>query len=305
MITSELKTILDWLRWGMSRFNEAKLCFGQGYVDAWDEAIALLRFALHIDADITPELLAARLTEAERKTVHALFKKRIETRIPVAYLTNHAVFAGLDFYVDERVLIPRSPIAELIETQFEPWVEAPAVTHILDLCTGSACIAIACAHYFPDAKVDAVDISKDALEVAKINVEKQHVTDRVQLIQSDLFENLPEQKYDIIVSNPPYVSATDMQQISEEFKHEPSLGLAAGDDGLELVKRILVDAKRFLSEKGILVVEVGNSRDVLEALCPELPFVWLEFSRGGEGVFLLTHEDLFTFQKTSAMFFER
>ncbi|HLB57450.1 MAG TPA: 50S ribosomal protein L3 N(5)-glutamine methyltransferase, partial [Gammaproteobacteria bacterium] len=232
--TTELYTIRDFIRWAVSQFNEAGLFFGHGTDSAWDEAIALILPTLHLSHSINPAVLDARLTPKERETVNKLIHRRVEERIPVPYLTHEAWFAGLSFYVDERVLIPRSPIAELIENQFQPWIEPDTVDTILDLCTGSGCIAIACAKSFPESTVEASDISAEALAVAKINVLRHHLEDQVHLYQSDLFEQLPQQKekkYDIIVSNPPYVDAIDLAELPAEYRHEPSLGLAAGQDG--------------------------------------------------------------------------
>ncbi len=290
--TKELYTIRDMLRWAVSRFNEAGLFYGHGTDNAWDEAVALILHALYLPQDVDPSVIDARVTSKERETLTQLIQRRITERIPVPYLTHEANFAGLSFFVDERVLIPRSPLAELIENQFEPWIEPHFVHNILDLCTGSGCIAIACAHFFPDVKIDACDISPDALAVSKINVLRHNVQNQVQLYESNLFNSLPKKKYDIIVSNPPYVDAKEMAALPKEFRYEPELALAAGAEGLDIALRILKEAPRYLSPDGILIVEVGNSEYVLAEKYPEIPFTWLEFQRGGGGVFLLTGEQL-------------
>ncbi len=296
-ISPKLHTPADFVRWGASAFNRAKLHFGHGTSNAVDEALNLTLHALCLDHDIPPWLLDSRLTDSEKRAVYDLLRRRVDERKPNAYITNHARFAGLDFHVDERVLVPRSPIAELIERNFDPWIEAERVHRVLDVCTGSGCIAIACAHAFPHAAVDATDISDDALAVAHLNVQRHCMQERVHLRKADMFDDLPFAHYDIIVSNPPYVDADDMATLPDEHRQEPRLGLAAGEDGLDLVRRILTDAATYLMPDGILVVEVGNSRWALEQAYPHVPFTWLDFQRGHAEVFLLTAEQLMAVQE--------
>jgi len=290
--TAPLQTLRDFIRLGVSLFNRAGLHFGHGTDNALDEAVWLVLHALHLPPDFPAEYFDSRLTPEEKEAVLTLFRRRIEERIPAPYLTGTTWFAGLEFHVDERVLIPRSPIAELIEQRFAPWIEPERVTRVLDLCTGGGCIAVATALAFPEAAVDASDLSTAALEVAEINVRRYGLEERVELIRSDLFENLEGRGYDIIVSNPPYVDGAEMAALPAEYRHEPELALAAGEDGLDLVRSILAEAARYLNPGGILVVEVGSSAQALEKSFPEIPFLWLEFERGGEGVFLLTREQL-------------
>lgn len=290
----ELRTIGDIIRWGSSRFSEALLDFGHGTDNALDEAFSLVCHTLHLPHDIPPYMLSTRLTKAERRKAINLIVERVSTRKPAAYLTNEAWFAGLAFYVDERVLVPRSPIAELIKARFEPWIDPNQVKNILDLCTGSGCIAIVCTIAFEGARIDASDISAPALDVAKQNIVKHQVQKTVKLIESDLFNNIDatEKKYDIIVSNPPYIDAEAMAALSEEFRYEPASALAAGADGLDIVKRILADAAAYLSPEGILVVEVGNSDISLVDQFPDMPFVWPDFEHGGHGVFVLNKQQI-------------
>lgn len=276
------------------RFAAAQLDYGHGTDNPLDEAAWLVYALLEIEHTADPEVVYAQSAEARSVAeVERLAAKRIAERIPLAYLLNEAWFAGLRFYVDERVLVPRSPFAELIAARFAPWAPV-GPRRLVDMGTGSGCIAIALALAFPEAHVDAVDLSADALEVAALNVERYALGDRVRLVESDLFAALEERRYDLIVSNPPYVDRQDMDARSAEFRHEPELGLAAGADGLSCVNRILKDASRFLADDGILVCEVGNSQPALESQYPDTPFVWLEFEHGGQGVFLLDRAGLAT-----------
>ncbi len=288
----DLSTIRDFIRWGVSRMIEHRLFFGHGTDNALDESLTLVLHGLNLPFGLPDSLLESQLTQTEKERVAELIAQRIEKRIPAAYLTHEATFCGIPFYVDERVLVPRSPIGELIDEQFSPWVVPEDVEDILDLCTGSGCIAIACADMFPYAEVDAVDISTEALEVANINIERHQLQHRVNAIQSDLFAAIGEKKYQIIVSNPPYVDAEDIANMPEEFRKEPEIGLGSGEDGLDITRRILSEAAAHLTDEGILVVEVGNSQEALEEQLPEIPFAWLEFERGGHGVFMLTREQL-------------
>jgi len=291
-VLTTLSTLRDYIRWAASRFTQARVSFGHGTITALDEAAALVLHTLYQPYNLAEAYLDTVLTMTERQAVINIIDRRINERIPAAYLTNEAIFAGLSFYVDDRVLVPRSPIAELIEQRFSPWVDEDQVERILDLCTGSACIAIACAYAFPEASVDAVDLSADALAVAEINIEKHQVSDSVTLYQSDLFKKLPATLYDVIVSNPPYVCHEEWEQLPREFRAEPDMGFKGGHTGLDVVLRILVDADNYLAEQGILVVEVGSSAETLQNTFPDVPFYWLDFERGGDGVFLLTAEQV-------------
>ncbi|WP_120995409.1 50S ribosomal protein L3 N(5)-glutamine methyltransferase [Stutzerimonas urumqiensis] len=302
---SRLRTLRDYIRWAVTQFQERELFFGHGTDNPWDEARQLVLGALHLPWEMSDSYLDCRLEEDECERLQALLNRRIEERVPAAYLLGEAWFCGLPFWVDERVLVPRSPIAELIEQRFEPWLpQSPA--KILDLCTGSGCIGIACAYAFPQAEVALADLSFDALEVANHNIERHGLEERVYAVQGDGFEGLPGQRFDLIVSNPPYVDEEDFADMPAEYRHEPALGLACGADGLDLVRRILAEAADHLSETGVLVVEVGNSQVHVEAAYPEVDFTWLDFRQGGHGVFLLAasqcreHQPLFRVQLEQA-----
>ena len=295
-LPAELKTLRDYIRWGVSRFNKAELYYGHGTASALDEAVYLCLFALHLPHDFSEAYFDCALSSEEKQAVYALLTRRVNERVPAAYLTHEAWFAGLPFYVNENVLVPRSPLAELIEKRFAPWVEAESVENILDLCCGSGCIGIASAYAFDWAYVDMVDISPAAIEVAEENIQRHELDERVNAIESNLFQNVPQRHYDIIVSNPPYVDAEDMADLPDEYLHEPALGLAAGDDGLDLVIPMLQQARKYLTDQGVLVVEVGNSQHALQEAYPHVPFYWLDFERGGSGIFLLTAEQLDEFE---------
>lgn len=289
---ADVKSLRDMIYFGAAEFDAASLYYGHGTDNALDEAASLAFFALKESQDFSDEKLDQALSADEVASINHFYQQRIETRQPAAYLTHEAWFAGLPFYVNENVLVPRSPIAELIEDQFQPWVSPGKINHILDLCTGSGCIAIACAMAFPQAEVDAADISKAALEVAKKNRVKHQLESRLTLIESDLFKNLQGRRYDLIVSNPPYVDAEDMANLPDEYRHEPELGLTAGDNGLDLVIPMLRDAIHHLNPGGVLIIEVGNSEHALAELFPEVPFMWLSFEYGGEGVFMLDAKEI-------------
>lgn len=290
-MSAELATIIDFIRYGASRFAQAGLTFGHSYDNALDESTQLVLHVLHMPHDLSPVYGQARLVADEKRAVLALFERRIAERIPACYLTGEAWFAGLSFKTDPRALVPRSPIAELIEAGFEPWLGGRPVQRALDLCTGSGCIALAMAHYQPDWQVDGIDLSADALALAQDNRERLGV-ENCRLLQSDLFGALQGEVYDLIVSNPPYVTHDETDALPAEYAHEPELGLRAGDDGLDLALKILRDAPEHLSEHGLLICEVGESERALVALLPELPFAWVEFKVGQMGVFVIEREEL-------------
>ena len=297
-VISNLTTIRDYIRWGASQFKQENLFFGHGTDNPLEDAAALVLHVLHQPYDLPFDYLGSVLVRDERVEVVKAIERRILERLPTAYLTHEAIFAGHSFFVDQRVLIPRSPVAELIEQQFSPWKEAGSVNRILDLCTGSGCIAIACAYAFPEATVDAVDISREALAVAKININKHNLTQQVFPIESDLFSNLGGVRYDIILTNPPYVSRAEWQNLPAEYHAEPKIGFDGGETGLDSVKEILKHALEYLTDDGILIVEVGSSAEALQNAYPKVPFCWLEFERGGEGVFLLKADQLKEWQNT-------
>jgi ribosomal protein L3 glutamine methyltransferase len=291
-MSAELSTIIDFIRYGASRFNAAGLSFGHSYDNALDEATQLVLHALHLPHDLSPVYGQAKLVADEKDKVLDLFQRRIDDRIPACYLTGEAWFAGLSFKADERALVPRSPIAELIESGFEPWLGGRSVERVLDMCTGSGCIAIATAHYNPDWKVDAVDISDSAIALAWENVLRLE-TGNVRVLKSDLFRDLEKDDvYDLIVTNPPYVTHAETDALPKEYSYEPEMGLRAGEDGLDLALEILRDAPAHMSENGLLICEVGESEQHLIKLLPELPFAWVEFKVGQMGIFVLEREDI-------------
>jgi ribosomal protein L3 glutamine methyltransferase len=291
-VTDELATIIDFIRYGASRFAAAELTFGHSYDNALDEATHAVLQTLHLPHDLSPAYGTAKLTAKERKRVLALIERRVRERKPIAYLTGEAWFAGLKFKSDERALVPRSPIAETILNGFSPWLEGVAVRRALDLCTGGGCIGIAMAAHNPSWHVDLVDVSDDALSLARENIHFQNVENRVRAIKSDLFGALKKEKYDLIVSNPPYVTLQEYAALPPEYDHEPELGLKAGEDGLDFALRILDEAPKHLNDNGVLIVEVGESEHALMRLLPKLPLNWIEFEVGQMGVFVIGRNEL-------------
>lgn len=291
---TELLTLRDLLRWSISRFHAAGLVFGHGSDNAWDEAAYLLLHGLHLPPDTLEPFLDARLLERERQRCVDLIHERINTRKPAAYLTGEAWLQGERFLVDERVIVPRSPISELLAEGLAPWIEDPdAVGQVLDLCTGSGCLAILAALAFGHAAVDAVDVSIDALAVAQSNIELHGLRDRVQALRSDLFSQVPaDRRYDLIVCNPPYVNEQSMKGLPPEYRHEPRLALAGGADGMDLVRRILADAPRFMAPEGLLVLEIGHERVHFEAAFPEMEPVWLDTAATTDQILLLRRAQL-------------
>ena len=288
---AELHSIIDLIRYGASCFNAAGLTFGHSHDNALDEATHLVLHSLHLPPDLSPAYGQARLLREEKEQILALFQRRIDERVPAAYLTGEAWFANLSFKTDKRALVPRSPIAELILNGFEPWLAGREVRRALDLCTGSGCIALAMGHYNPDWQVDGVDISDDALALAAENKAALHA-DNVTLLKSDLFSGLTGKHYDLIVTNPPYVTNAETDALPQEYSYEPELGLRAGDDGLDLVLKILRDAPIHLSEDGLLICEVGESEQHLVKLLPDVEFYWIEFKVGQMGIFAVECREL-------------
>lgn len=286
----QLQTLRDFIRLGASRLGAADLCFGHGTDNAWDEALLLVLHGAGLPWHADPQVLDARLLDTEKAAILELLRLRIEDRVPAPYLTGEAWFCDLPFHVDPHTLIPRSPIADLIREEFRPWLTRP-VTRILDLCTGSGCIGIACAQVFAEARVDLADISTPALSICQRNIARHRLEDRVQALESDLFDAL-KGRYDLILCNPPYVDAEDFQAMPAEYRHEPATALASGSDGLDLTRRILHQAADWLEPEGLLVMEVGNSETALQEAYPQVPFVWVELPGGGNGVFVLDAETL-------------
>ncbi|MFY9137425.1 50S ribosomal protein L3 N(5)-glutamine methyltransferase [Zwartia sp.] len=289
-----LLSVRDFIRYAVSRFNEHKLFFGHGSDNAWDEAVYLVLHALHLPPDLLEPFMDARVLPSEREAALSLIDLRCEHRLPAPYLTHEAWLQGYTFHVDQRVIVPRSPIAELLMNQLSPWIADPfEITGILDLCTGSGCLAIIAAHQFPEAFVDATDISKDALDVALINVEKHAMQDRLNLHHGSLYDPLPvSARYDLIISNPPYVNSASMLKLPPEYRHEPSLALAGGDDGMDLVRTIIEQAPTHLRDNGLLLIEIGHERPYFEAAFPDLEPIWLDTAEATDQILLLTKEQL-------------
>lgn len=298
-MTSELTTIRDWLRYAVSRFEDSDIFYGHGTDNSYDEAVWLIMSTLHLPHDTLNNFLDAKLTHAERERIFSLIERRVNDHVPTAYLVNEAWLQGYKFYVDERVIVPRSFIAELLGDGLSPWIEFPEmVERVADICTGSGCLGILLADAFPNAEVDVVDISPDAIEVCEINIANYQLQDRVFAIQSDMFTGLQGRQYDIIISNPPYVDAPSMETLPAEYQNEPQLALGSGAAGLDHTHTLIAQAANFLSEDGVLIVEIGHNRDALLEAYPSLPFTWLEVSSGDQFVFLLTKAQLNEFNES-------
>ena len=305
-IINNLHTIRDYIRWSISEMTANHVYFGHGSDSMWNEAVHLVLSAINVSHDIDSNMVGSRLLTEEKKTIIDYIYQRACLRKPLPYILKKAWFAGMEFDIDERVIIPRSPIAELIRNEFSPWInDIDDVTSVLDLCTGSGCIGIACSNVFEEANITLVDISDDALAVANHNIKKHQLSDRVKAVKSDLFNNLQGQRFDLIVSNPPYVDKQDLDSMPQEYHYEPKLALEAGDDGLDLTKRIILEADQYMTEKGILIVEVGNSQCAIMEMCPDIPFTWLSFADGGDGVFLLTYAELVKYKDSFKKYFQK
>jgi ribosomal protein L3 glutamine methyltransferase len=291
-IKAELDTVGDGLRWAEACFAEAELYFGHGTDNAWDEALHLVLGSLQLPMESDPSVLDCQINDSEKEQLIRNVRRRVDERVPVPYLTGRAWFAGLEFKIDRRALIPRSPIAELIERDFAPWYAGPPLRRVLDLCCGGGCIGLAVAAWNPEARVDLVDIDDDALALARENCELLKLEDRVDMIRSDLFEALRGRQYDLIITNPPYVDEEDLATMPPEYRHEPALALGSGVDGLDITRRILETAVHYLAPDGLLVGEVGNSWLALQEAFPAMPFTWIELERGGHGVFVLSAREL-------------
>lgn len=291
-IKAELDTVGDGLRWAEACFDEAELYFGHGTDNAWDEALHLVLGSLQLPMESDPSVLDCQINDSEKEQLIRNVRRRVDERVPVPYLTGRAWFAGLEFKIDRRALIPRSPIAELIERDFAPWYAGPPLRRVLDLCCGGGCIGLAVAAWNPEARIDLVDIDDDALALARENCELLKLEDRVDMIRSDLFEALRGRQYDLIITNPPYVDEEDLATMPPEYRHEPALALGSGVDGLDITRRILETAVHFLAPDGLLVGEVGNSWLALQEAFPAMPFTWIELERGGHGVFVLSAREL-------------
>jgi ribosomal protein L3 glutamine methyltransferase len=291
-LQQQLVTVGDCLRWAQTCFEDASLYYGHGTDNAWDEALHLVLGGLKLSLESDPSVLDARLNEAEKTVLIRLVQRRIEERVPVPYLTGRVWFAGIEFKIDRRAIIPRSPIAELIEREFSPWYAGRELHRVLDMCCGSGCIGLAVAAWMPETRVDLADLDSQALSLARENTELLGLQERVELVQSDFFTSLRGRQYDLIVSNPPYVDTDDLNSMPAEYAHEPALALGSGSDGLDAIRVILSRAAHFLAPDGLLVAEVGNSWHSLEQAFPAIPFTWIELERGGHGVFVLTAQEL-------------
>jgi len=295
-MSDELKTIRDLIRWGTSEFNRNGIFTGHGTENTQDEALALVLHALALDYSISENTLDCRVTSQEKDAIINLIRQRITSRKPLSYLTGHARFAGLDFIVNENVLVPRSPFAELIDGSYYPWIEPEQISTALDLCTGSGCIGIATAYYLPHIQMTISDISEKALEVARQNIRQHRLEYRVTAIHSDLFKNIPDSRFDLIVSNPPYVPTAEYDALPAEYHQEPRLGLESGEDGMDIVSKILRQAASYLTDNGVIIMEVGASAELLMKKYPDVQFNWIEFEMGGDGIFVMTREELEQYQ---------